>query len=320
MRAWGAVARVVGVVCCLVAPTALIVSGSSSAAAVGKPTLEKANDADHDGTFSATESVPAGAAYPWTVTYQLTIWGGTAPGPLGPFHHIASLTDDMTSDLGTCQALAGTDIANGDTKTCTYTVTLTGPGAAALVNTAELRIDSGKDVMTAQSTVNFPPPCGSPTNTESVQAATTPCGPPPPPPAGQAPPPPPQGVTPQAGTTPPVTSAVAATPPPPPVQQVAVAGIFQLPSPKTCISRRSFGIRLRAPAGETLIEGEVFVNGKQAAVVRGARLRSTVDLKGLPKGRYTVLISVKTTSGKRYEGARHYRTCAPKLAGGVPKL
>jgi hypothetical protein len=127
---------------------------------------------------------------------------------------------------------------------------------------------------------------------------------PPPPP----PPPPPPLVVP-----PPI-------PPPPPVQQVAVQDIALLPVAKKCMSRRSFGIRLRSPKGEAVIEGRVFVNGKQVRVLRGARLRSKVILVGLPKGRYIVKITVKTKSGKRYSGTRRYRTCTPKRKGGVPKV
>jgi hypothetical protein len=131
--------------------------------------LSKANDANHDGVFSTTESVPGNVTYPWTVTYQLTIFGGTAPGPNGPYHHIDSIHDSMTSNLGSCQALIGTDIANGDTDTCTYTVTLTGPQSGPLVNTVHLGYDGlGNDVDTAQSTVNFTGTQSCPANPPKV--------------------------------------------------------------------------------------------------------------------------------------------------------
>lgn len=105
------------------------------------------------------------------------------------------------------------------------------------------------------------------------------------------------------------------------MQQVQVQEIVQqLPSNKRCLSRRSFGIRLRAPRGEVLVEGRVFVNGKRVRVVRGSRLRSMVNLKGLPKGRYVVKITVTTKSGKRYSGTRRYRTCTPKRKGGIPRI
>jgi hypothetical protein len=42
------------------------------------------------------------------------------------------------------------------------------------------------------------------------------------------------------------------------------------------------------------------------------RFTATVDLRGLPKGRFTVTIRITTAGGRRITGARKYRTCAPK--------
>jgi hypothetical protein len=141
------------------------------------------------------------------------------------------------------------------------------------------------------------------------------------------PPPPPPPPPPQQPVIPPGVPPPPPPPPPPPqavqgvaTQTVGIQVIGSLPSSRKCLSRRSFGIRLRSPKGETLVEGRVFVNGKQVKVVRGDRLRSTVNLRGLPKGRYIVRITVKTKSGKRYTGTRRYRTCTKKLKGGVPRI
>ena len=54
------------------------------------------------------------------------------------------------------------------------------------------------------------------------------------------------------------------------------------------------------------------VNGKRAAVRRGARLRSTVDLRSLPKGRFRVEVVLKLADGRKVKDNRRYRTCAPK--------
>jgi hypothetical protein len=88
------------------------------------------------------------------------------------------------------------------------------------------------------------------------------------------------------------------------------------PSTRRCASRRSFRIRLRVSAGATVTEAQVLVNGRSAAVRRGARLRSTVDLRSLPKGRFTVEIRLKLADGRTVTGKRRYRTCAPKRGGG----
>jgi hypothetical protein len=84
------------------------------------------------------------------------------------------------------------------------------------------------------------------------------------------------------------------------------------PARRKCVSRRNFRIRLREPRGDRLKSAKVYVNGKRVKVVRGKRLRSRVDLRGLPKGRITVKIEGVTRKGKRVRELRRYRTCATK--------
>ena len=88
--------------------------------------------------------------------------------------------------------------------------------------------------------------------------------------------------------------------------------VITLPSTKVCVSRRSFRIRLRAPAGVTIASAAVFVNGKRADVVKGKRLSAPVNLTGLPKGRFSVKITVTTATGRKVTDTRRYKTCAPK--------
>jgi hypothetical protein len=97
------------------------------------------------------------------------------------------------------------------------------------------------------------------------------------------------------------------TPPAPTFATVVV-----LPSARKCVSRRRFRIRLVQPSGDPLVSGKVFVNGRQVRVVKGSRLRAPVDLRGLPKGRFTVKIEVRTKSGETLRGTRRYRTCVPR--------
>ena len=85
---------------------------------------------------------------------------------------------------------------------------------------------------------------------------------------------------------------------------------------KKCMSRRSFKIRLKEPKGDALRSAEVFLNGKRIQVRTGKRLTAPINLKGLPKGRYTVKIVAKTVLGKTIQGKRKYRTCAKKRRGG----
>ena len=86
----------------------------------------------------------------------------------------------------------------------------------------------------------------------------------------------------------------------------------QLPGSRTCRSRRNFSIRLRKPQRGRIKVARVYVNGKRVKVLRGKRLRSRVNLRGLPRGRYTVRVVVRTTRGRRIVTRRRYRTCVPK--------
>lgn len=99
-----------------------------------------------------------------------------------------------------------------------------------------------------------------------------------------------------------------------PPQAGAVLGSTQ----RSCVSRREFRICLRVPRGKTALSATARVNGKQVKVVRGKRLRAPVILRGLPKGKITVRISIRLKGGKRVNGVRRYNTCIPRLPGDGP--
>ena len=89
-------------------------------------------------------------------------------------------------------------------------------------------------------------------------------------------------------------------------------GAITAPSNAKCVSRRDFVIHVQKIKGLRYRRVEVAVNGRTATVVTGRRLQTPVDLMGLPKGSYTVLITVQTTSGQTLHGTRTYHTCEPK--------
>ena len=80
-----------------------------------------------------------------------------------------------------------------------------------------------------------------------------------------------------------------------------------------CASRRRFPIRLKEPPGDAIAASpkpRVTRNGKQIPVrFTGGRWRSVIDLRGLPRGRYTFKIVAHTVRGRRISGSRKYRTC-----------
>ena len=104
--------------------------------------------------------------------------------------------------------------------------------------------------------------------------------------------------------------------PPPPSSGAPTAfgpnGLVVAPSNRRCISRRHFRIRLRQRGGIRIAAAVVLVNGRRVATRRGRRVTAPVDLRGLPKGRYTVKITILTTDGRTIVGKRKYRTCAKR--------
>jgi hypothetical protein len=129
----------------------------------------------------------------------------------------------------------------------------------------------------------------------------------------------PDPVTPAAVTPAPVTPTPAALAKAS-VALPAASTVISLPSAKRCASRRSFRIRLRIPRTLAVSRAIVKVNGKQVDVVRGKRLTAPIELRGLPKGRFAVEITVVATDGRTLQGTRRYRTCVPKRRGGRPGL
>ena len=60
----------------------------------------------------------------------------------------------------------------------------------------------------------------------------------------------------------------------------------------------------------------VTVNGKKVGAKRKGRgFSARVDLRTLPKGRFTVKIRKTLDGGKVKSETRRYRTCAPKARG-----
>jgi hypothetical protein len=82
-----------------------------------------------------------------------------------------------------------------------------------------------------------------------------------------------------------------------------------LPSARACVSRRRFTIRLKAPKGTRVKSATIAINGKVKARVKGGRTRAPVNLRGLPKGKVKVKVTVRASNGRTYVSTRTYRTC-----------
>jgi len=93
-----------------------------------------------------------------------------------------------------------------------------------------------------------------------------------------------------------------------------------LPSDRQCFSRRVFQIHLKDPRYDPIKSVVVTLGNRRVAVTRRRDvLAATIDLKGLPRGAFTVEIRVTTVLGLLLSGTRTYHTCASKSKPGSPK-
>jgi alpha-tubulin suppressor-like RCC1 family protein len=101
-----------------------------------------------------------------------------------------------------------------------------------------------------------------------------------------------------------------------------LATALGLPPAKACFSHRSFAIHVHQPAGyPKILSAEVLLGHKREGTVRGKRISSQVDLRGVPAGTFTILIRAHLANGQTITGTRTYHTCAKhRLKGHHHKL
>jgi hypothetical protein len=107
---------------------------------------------------------------------------------------------------------------------------------------------------------------------------------------------------------------------PPETAVPGTGGVITAPANNVCVSRRDFTIHVIQIKHLVYRQVSVYVNGHRVSVARGARVSAPVNLRGLPKGQYTVKIAVTTSSGRRITGTRTYHTCAAKPLRGHKHL
>jgi hypothetical protein len=129
---------------------------------------------------------------------------------------------------------------------------------------------------------------------------------------------PPPAPGPAPAPTPPVALPAAPRPTPPPAAKPkppAFTALVTLASTKRCVSRRHFLIRLHQPTkGTRIASATVLLQGRKVATRKGKHITSPIDLRGLPKGRFTVKITIVTTDHHTIKGSRTYRTCGTAKA------
>ena len=108
---------------------------------------------------------------------------------------------------------------------------------------------------------------------------------------------------------------------PQPADNTSEARVFVAPlpvasSPPECLSKRRIVLRVRERAARLVRSVRIRFNGRRVAVKRrrsDGRLVAVIDLRGLPKGTYRVVITVRLRDGRRARWVRSYRTCTGVL-------
>jgi hypothetical protein len=78
-----------------------------------------------------------------------------------------------------------------------------------------------------------------------------------------------------------------------------------------CSSKRKFIIRIRTHHAH-LVSATITVNGKLVKTLHGKRITAPIDLRGLPRGGFTVRIRARAADGRVFTGKRAYHTCTPR--------
>jgi hypothetical protein len=94
---------------------------------------------------------------------------------------------------------------------------------------------------------------------------------------------------------------------------------LSLPGAKRCLSARLFRIHLADPRYDPIKTVLVTIKGHKIATVRrGSYVVATIDLKGLPRGAFTVRIRATTVLGHHLSANRTYHTCVRKAKHDEP--
>lgn len=90
----------------------------------------------------------------------------------------------------------------------------------------------------------------------------------------------------------------------------AFAHAVGLPGNRRCLSRRLLTIHLHNPPFDPIRQAVVRLGARRLTVTRrGRHLTSQIDLRGLPRGTFTVAIRLSTVLGHHISGSRTYHTC-----------
>jgi hypothetical protein len=84
---------------------------------------------------------------------------------------------------------------------------------------------------------------------------------------------------------------------------------------KACASKRDITIHIQNAKRLGLVSAVVAIDGKDQRTLTRGRLRTAINLVGMPKGTFTVEITARRHDGQILKGERVYHTCETKQPG-----
>jgi hypothetical protein len=93
----------------------------------------------------------------------------------------------------------------------------------------------------------------------------------------------------------------------------AFKDVVSLPDAKKCLSARRFAIHIRNPRYDPFKTVKVTLQGKKVGTaLHGQTYLAEINLRGLPRGAFTVRIKGTTFRGNHLSGSRTYHTCVKR--------
>ncbi len=91
--------------------------------------------------------------------------------------------------------------------------------------------------------------------------------------------------------------------------------VVSLPDARKCVSVRRFAIHIRDPRYDPFKKLTVTLRGRKIrTVLHGQTYVATINLRGLPRGAFTIKIKGTTVRGHHVNGSRTYHTCVKKAS------
>lgn len=103
----------------------------------------------------------------------------------------------------------------------------------------------------------------------------------------------------------------------PSVGQADASKYILLPGNGLCLTRHKLRIRLRNPAGDPIVKAAVRLRSgkvrRRAKLIKKTNgIVALLDLRGLPRPKFTVSVKVTTALGNQLKRKRTYRLCGPR--------